>query len=193
MLRIGITGGIGSGKSTVSRIFHMLDIPVFDADAVAKDIMNEDKDVQKQLIQNFGKDVFTNRTLNRKYLSDIVFNNEGKLKTLNAIVHPATIRAASNWMKKQTAPYAMKEAALLFEANTVNDLDAVIGVFAPVEMRISRVMQRNNVSREQVLERMNKQMNEEEKMALCDYVVYNDEQQLLISQILDLHKKFTQY
>ncbi|ANI88815.1 dephospho-CoA kinase [Arachidicoccus ginsenosidimutans] len=191
MLRIGITGGIGSGKSTVAHIFHTFGIPVFDADSAAKNIMQGDKNVHAALVKNFGKEVFENGTLNRKYLSAVVFNDEEKLKTLNAIVHPATIRAADEWMEKQKTPYVLKEAALLFEAGTVAGLDAIIGVYAPLELRVHRVMQRSNLSRKEVMERVVKQMDEDEKMSLCDYVVVNDEQQLLVPQVLLLHERFS--
>jgi len=191
MLKIGITGGIGSGKSTVARVFHTLGIPVFDADIVAKDIVAKDPQVRKALIKHFGDIVFENGQLNKKYLSGIVFNNAGKLKLLDSIIHPATIKASEIWMEKQNTSYAIKEAALLFEANTANGLDAIIGVYAPVEMRIGRVMHRNRLSREEVLNRIGKQMNEDEKMNLCDYVIYNDEKQAVIPQVLELHKQFT--
>lgn len=192
MLKIGITGGIGSGKSTVARVFHTLGIPVFDADNVAKEIVSKDPQVRKTLIRHFGDMVFENGQLNKKYLSGLVFSNAEKLKLLDSIIHPATIKASEVWMKKQQqSPYAIKEAALLFEANTTNNLDAVIGVYAPVEMRIGRVMRRNRLSREEVLNRIGKQMNEDEKMNLCDYVVYNDEKQAVLPQVLELHKQFT--
>ena len=191
MLKIGITGGIGSGKSTVARVFHTLGIPVFDADIVAKDIVAKDPQVRKALIKHFGDIVFENGQLNKKYLSGIVFNNAGWIKLLDSIIHPATIKASEIWMEKQNTSYAIKEAALLFEANTANGLDAIIGVYAPVEMRIGRVMHRNRLSREEVLNRIGKQMNEDEKMNLCDYVIYNDEKQAVIPQVLELHKQFT--
>lgn len=190
MLKIGITGGIGSGKSTIARVFHTLGIPIFDADSVAKNIANNNPKVQKALIKNFGATIFENGVLNKKYLAEIVFNNAEKLKLLNSIIHPATIQASETWMKKQKVPYAIKEAALLFEANTVKDLDAVIGVYAPVEMRICRVMQRNLLSRDEVLHRMHKQMDEDQKMNLCDYIIYNNNKEAVIPQVLSLHQKF---
>lgn len=191
MLKIGITGGIGSGKSTVARIFHTLGIPVFDADSVAKAIVGNDPKVRKALVRHFGEAVFENGQLNKQYLSAIVFNSAEQLKILDGIIHPATIKASKIWMREQHSAYAIKEAALLFEANTVNDLDAVIGVYAPVEMRIGRVIRRNHLSREEVLNRIGKQMDEDEKMNLCDYVIYNDEKQAVIPQVLELHKQFT--
>jgi len=190
MLRIGLTGGIGSGKSTVARIFEVLGIPVYDADAASKKLMTEKTEL-KQLIQNsFGEESYINGTLNRKFLAEQVFNDPEKLALLNSFVHPATIKDAADWMKKQTSPYAIKEAALIFESGSQKDLDFVIGVKAPLELRLQRTISRDKVSLQKVEERMNMQMNEETKLRLCNYVIVNDEQQLLIPQVLELHKKF---
>jgi len=191
MLRIGITGGIGSGKSTVSKIFEVLGAPVYYADDASKRLMNEDEEVKEKLRSVFGEGVYANGTLNRQYLSSIVFNDPLKLALLNSIVHPATIKDAEDWMLKQTAPYAIKEAALIFESGSQEHLDKVIGVYAPAAVRIHRVMQRDNVTREEVLGRMSKQIDEDIKMRLCDYVIKNDEQELLIPQVLKLHEAFT--
>ena len=191
MLKVGITGGIGSGKSTVSKIFEVLGIPVYYADDASKRLMNEDEGLKEKLISIFGSGTYVDGKLNRIYLSSIVFNNPEKLAVLNSIVHPATIKDAADWMQRQTAPYAIKEAALIFESGSQEHLDKVIGVYAPAAVRIHRVMQRDNVTREEVQSRMNKQLGEEIKMKLCDYVITNDEQELLIPQVIELHKKFT--
>lgn len=191
MLRVGITGGIGSGKSTVSKIFEVLGIPVYYADDASKRLMNEDETLKEQLRSIFGKETYTDGQLNRAYLSSIVFNNPEKLSLLNSIIHPATIKDAAEWMLKQTAPYAIKEAALIFESGSQQYLDKIIGVYAPAAVRIQRVMKRDNVTREEVLSRMNKQIDEEMKMRLCDYVITNDEQELLIPQVIELHKKIS--
>lgn len=190
MLKIGITGGIGSGKSTVAKIFEVLGIPVYYADDASKRLMNENELLKRELINIFGKDTYKEGVLNRTYLSSIVFNNPDQLALLNSIVHPATIKDASDWMAKQTAPYSIKEAALIFESGSQAQLDKVIGVQAPVAMRIHRVMQRDNVSREHVIKRLDKQLDESIKMRLCDYVITNDEQDLLIQQVLKLHQLF---
>ena len=192
MLKIGITGGIGSGKSIVSNIFKVLDIAVFDADFAAKQIMNENKIVQQHLIDAFGESVFLNNELNKKYLANIVFNDAYQLEKLNAIVHPATIEAGNQWVKQQKSIYILKEAALLFESGSAADLDYIIGVYAPKIVRIKRVMQRDNVNEQAVINRMNKQIDESLKMKLCDFVIINDEQQLLIPQVLALHKIFVE-
>lgn len=192
MLKIGITGGIGSGKSIVSNIFKVLGIAVFDADFVAKQIMNENKIVQQQLIDAFGESVFLNNELNKKYLANIVFNDAYQLEKLNAIVHPATIEAGNQWVKQQKSIYILKEAALLFESGSAADLDYIIGVYAPKIVRIKRVMQRDNANEQAVINRMNKQIDENLKMKLCDFVIINDEQQLLIPQVMALHKIFVE-
>ncbi len=189
MLHIGLTGGIGSGKSTVAKIFEMLDVPVYYADDASKRLMNHDDDLKIALIKNFGEETYTEGVLNRSYLASIVFNNPEKLALLNSIVHPATIRDAAEWMQKQTAPYTIKEAALIFESGSHAQLDKVIGVQAPLAMRILRVMQRDNITREEVLKRLEKQLDENIKMRLCDYVINNDEQELLIPQVLRLHNQ----
>ncbi len=189
MLRIGITGGIGSGKTTVSHVFEVLGIPVYYADDAAKRIMNEDDILKDKIQQAFGNEIYRDGRLDRKLLAEIVFNNPEKLSKLNAIVHPATLQDAANWMQRQTSPYALKEAALIFESGAQEQLDYVIGVTAPAPLRILRTMQRDNITREAVIARMDKQMDEVIKMKLCDFVIVNDEQQMLIPQVLQVHEK----
>lgn len=190
MLRIGITGGIGSGKSTVAHVFEVLGIPVYYADLEAKRMMNEDEVLKQQIIQEFGTAAYDNGMLNRKHLASVVFADKEKLSILNSIVHPATIRHGQQWMEKQTTPYAIKEAALIFESGTQEHLDYIIGVSAPLHLRIHRAMQRDGVTREEIQRRMQNQIKEEIKMRLCDFVVKNDEQELVIVQVLALDKKF---
>jgi len=190
VLKIGLTGGIGSGKSTVAGIFKVLGIPVFDADSAAKNIMNSDEALRNQIINTFGEDTYNGNILNRKRLAEIVFNDPFKLEQLNAMVHPATIAAAERWVQQQTTPYAVKEAALLFESGSSAGLDYIVGVFAPEALRIKRVMERDGVSRQEVLTRISRQIDEDIKRKLCDFVVINDEQQLLIPQVVALHERF---
>ena len=190
MLRIGLTGGIGSGKSTVARIFSVLGIPVYDSDTASKRLMAEDEMLKDKIIQSFGIESYTNGRLNRKYLSEQVFSDPKKTNLLNSIVHPATIKDAEEWMKKQNSPYLIKEAALIFESGSNRFLDKVIGVSSPLSLRMERTIKRSNITDEQVKARINLQMDEEEKMALCDYIIVNDEQQMLIPQVLLLHEKF---
>ena len=190
MLKIGLTGGMGSGKTIVSRIFSVLGVPVFYADDAAKTVMNEDAELKQKIMSLFGADAYMEDQLNRKYISSIVFNDPFKLEQLNALVHPVTIAAADKWMQQQTAPYVIKEAALMFEAGAAAHLDYVIGVFAPQSMRIQRAMQRDGITREEALARINNQVDDNIKMKLCDFVIVNDEQQSVLSQVLNLHEKF---
>ncbi|HTN35839.1 MAG TPA: dephospho-CoA kinase [Arachidicoccus sp.] len=217
MLKIGITGGIGSGKSLVSKLFAQLGVGVFDADKVAREIMDQDLRVRQSLIDAFGPSIYQpDGCLDRKRLGSIVFNDPERLKKLNSLTHPATILAAKNWMilqeKKLLAElqtvntqqvlagqptsktpiigYVLKEAALLFEAGTADQLDGVIGVYASREKRIQRVIKRDGVSREAVLLRMDKQLPEEEKMNRCDWIIVNDGNQLLWPQVLGWHDYF---
>ncbi len=190
MIKIGLTGGIGSGKSTVAQIFEVIGIPVYYADAASKRLMSENDELKNNIKNAFGEESYVNDLLNRKYLSDIVFSDPEKTKLLNSMVHPATIKDSETWMQIQTTPYVIKEAALIFESGSNKGLDYVIGVKSPAELRIKRAMVRDNISAAQVQARVDRQMDEEEKMRLCDYVIVNDEHQMLISQVLGLHEIF---
>lgn len=189
MYKIGLTGGIGAGKSTVARIFEILGVPVYNADAEAKKLMEEDPELTAGISLHFGNNIYANGKLNRALLAEKVFNNKEKLDLLNQLVHPATMRHSKAWMKEQHGPYAIKEAALLFESGSHADLDRIIGVFAPVSLRIHRSMKRDQASREKVMERMHHQLDDAIKMKLCDDMLFNDEQQLLIPQVIMLHEK----
>ncbi len=189
MLRIGLTGGIGSGKSTVAALFELQGIPVYRADDAAKRLLNEDPALKAEVIRLFGPESYTPEGLNRAHLSRQAFSNPELLSALNNLVHPATIRDARAWMQQQAgAPYALKEAALIFETASDEGLDKVIGVYAPAAMRIHRVMERDGVSRDEVISRMNRQISETIKMRLCDYVIRNDGSELLIPQVMQLHE-----
>lgn len=190
MLKIGLTGGIGSGKSTVAKIFEVLGVPVYYADDAAKELMNTDPQLIEAIKKIFGADAYQAEKLNRSYLASIVFADEKKLEILNALIHPATINASNAWMEKQSAPYIIKEAALLFESDAYKYLDAVIGVSSPLPQRIKRVMERDNTSEDEILKRINRQMNEEEKLKRCQFIIHNDESTLLIPQVIELDKKF---
>ena len=192
-LKIGITGGIGVGKSVVTKIFKILGIPTYDADREAKDIMVKNDAVRQSLMKTFGKEVyFEDGSLNREWLGKRVFGDAEELKKLNAIVHPAVIKDGEDWAVAQTSIYSVKEAALLFESGSYKALDFTILVVSPLELRIERVMQRDKVDREEVLGRINKQMPEEEKEKLSDCIVYNDDEHSLIEQVMELHQKFIQ-
>jgi dephospho-CoA kinase len=190
MLKIGITGGIGSGKTTVAKVFEALGIPVYYADDAAKRLMQEDEELKQKIMLQFGNEVYKNGKLDKKYLAEIVFASPEKLAQLNALVHPATLKDADAWMHNQTTPYTLKEAALIFESGAHEHLDYVIGVTAPAPLRILRTMQRDGITREAVIARMDKQLEEAIKMKLCDFVIKNDEQEMLLPQVLALHEKF---
>jgi len=192
MLKIGLTGGIGSGKTTIAKIFELLNVPVYYADEASKRLYHTDKNLIEAIRKNFGEDVYTDEQLNRSKLAAIVFNDPDKLNLLNELVHPPTIRDAEEWMQKQSAPYVIKEAALLFESGSAQGLDYIIGVKAPSHYRIKRVMDRDGVKREEVINRVNRQIDEEIKMRLCDFVIVNNDQELVIPQVLELHNKFTE-
>jgi len=179
---------MGSGKSTVATIFATLGIPVYQADDAAKRLMNEDAQLKELLVKNFGGSVYTNGLLNRSYLAAAVFSNKDKLTLLNSIVHPATISDGEKWMQQQVTPYAIKEAAIIFESGSQQYLDYIIGVYAPVTLRVHRSMKRDNLSREEVAARMDRQMDDAIKMKLCDTVIINDEQQALLPQVIKVHE-----
>jgi dephospho-CoA kinase len=188
MLRIGLTGGIGSGKSTVARILETMGIPVYYADDAAKLIMNTDLGLRKEIQQHFGEASYRDGQLDRKYLAGIVFNDTEKLALLNSLIHPVTIKHSEEWFRRQSAPYAVREAALLFESGASENLDFIIGVYAPKPLRIRRVIKRDGLTVEEIEKRMNRQINEEMKMKLCDAVIRNDEQELVIPQVMEIHQ-----
>jgi dephospho-CoA kinase len=190
MLKIGLTGNMGSGKTTVSKVFEILGVPVFYADDEAKKIMVTDPLLMSGIKSAFGDQAyFEDGVLNRKYISGIVFNDEAKLNELNALVHPAVFRAFDTWVANiKDVPYIVKEAALLFESDSYKLCDYTVMVQAPLEDRIKRVMQRDGLSRAEVESRNARQFSEEQKTALADYVIKNDNVQLVIPQVLELHK-----
>ena len=185
---IGLTGGIGSGKSVVATIFATIGIPVFNADEEAKRIMQTSPEIKAKLIEQFGADIYNAHGLDKEKLAAIVFNDPFQLQLLNAIVHPVTIQAAKDWAAKQNSPYVIKEAALIFESGAADGLFKVIGVTAPLSLRTYRVMQRDGITKDQVDARMRNQISDTIKMRLCDYVIDNNNQQMVIPQVLEIDK-----
>lgn len=192
MLKIGITGNIGSGKTTVSKLFELLGVPVFYADTAAKDIMVTDPVLIADVKQTFGDEAYLpDGTLNRKYIANIVFNDDAELAKLNALTHPAVFRAFDAWVAGiKNVPYVMKEAALLFESTSYKMCHYSLLVAAPLETRIARVAKRDGITRAEVQAREAKQFTEGKKRELADYIIENDESQLLIPQVLKLHERF---
>ena len=192
MLKVGVTGGIGSGKTTVCKVFELLGIPVFYADDVAKSIMHTDQVLKTDILNTFGESAYTKEgTLNRSYISSLVFNNKLELEKLNSLVHPAVFRAFDNWLLEQKdAPYVIKEAALLYESDSYKMCDESILVIAPTKTKISRVKVRDGFSDEDVKLRMNRQFSDEIKIKFADHILNNDETELLIPKIIQLHQQF---
>jgi dephospho-CoA kinase len=192
MLKIGITGGIGSGKTTVCKVFELLGIPVFYADHVAKSIMQTDLQLKNEILIAFGPQSYSiDGLLNRSYISSIVFKDEAQLNKLNSIVHPAVFRAFDQWIANHSgAPYILKEAALLFESESYKMCDLSILVISPEDIRIRRVIARDHISKDEIMLRMKRQFTDEQKMKLADHMIINDESRLLIPQILSLHQQF---
>lgn len=193
VIKVGITGGIGSGKSTVCKMFEKLGIPVYYADERAKYLMQHEHHLIDEIRKTFGADIYDNGSLNRKLLSERVFNNSSKLQQLNALVHPAVFRDTEEWVEEQKAlkvPYVLKEAALLIESGSYKNLDRLIVVSAPLEIRIKRVIDRDHSTREEILARINHQLPDEDKMKLADYVIENSgDLKYLEQQVLEIHKK----
>lgn len=190
MLKIGITGGIGSGKTTVAKVFEQLGIPVYHADFWAKEILNTDPLVKQRITELFGSEVYgADGKADRKKIADIVFNDKEKLNELNSVIHPAVRMHGEQWLKQfADKPYILKEAAILFESGGNKDMDKVIMVSAPKEVRIERVMKRDKVTREEVEARMANQWPDEEKIKRSDFVVVNDGKLLVIPQVLQIHE-----
>jgi dephospho-CoA kinase len=193
MLKIGITGGIGSGKTTVCKQFEALGVPVYYADDRAKWLMSNHPELVEGLKTNFGAEVYTPEgELNRTYLSKLVFGNPEKLALLNSLVHPIVYLDSESWFETQKYAnfrYALKEAALLFETGAQYTLDKIIVVAAPLAIRLERVIARDKTSEEAVLARINAQMPQEEKEKLADYIIYNEKLQDLTPQIIKIHEQ----
>lgn len=191
MLKIGITGGIGSGKTTVCRLFELLGVSVYYADIRAKMLMQIDEDLMEGIKAAFGRDVYDGHILNRSLLGSIVFNDAEQLQRLNALVHPAVFRDFDKWSTEQKGLYVLKEAAILFESGSAKDCAYTILVKSPLDLRVSRIMKRDGLSKEDIMKRIDKQMSDEEKEKLASFIIVNDETRLVIPQVLALHQQLT--
>jgi len=185
---IGLTGGIGSGKSTVAEVFAFLGIPTYSSDDRAKEMYNK-PEIKQRVCELFGEAAYQVEQLDRAYIASQVFSDSTKLQQLNQIIHPAVQVDFEQWKLQQTAPYILKEAAILFESGSYQQCDYVILVTAPIDVRINRVIERDQTTREAVEARMAKQWSDERKIPLADYVIQNDGEQSIIRQVLDIHHK----
>jgi dephospho-CoA kinase len=186
-LKLGVTGGIGSGKTSVCKVFTVLGIPVFSTDRIAREIMDSDENIIRRINSIAGRDMYSNGSLDRMALASLIFNNNTLLEKVNSLVHPVVFDQFARWEKVQTSPYIIMEAAILFESGASKLVDKIATIVAPEEERLSRVTQRSKLSRHQVLERMMNQMNDEARIKLSDYVIYNSENDMIIPAILAIH------
>ncbi|HEX8514781.1 MAG TPA: dephospho-CoA kinase [Bacteroidia bacterium] len=188
MIIAGITGGIGSGKSTVCKVFELLDVPVYYADEASRNLLS-DPGIIKQITTVFSNDILSGGVIDRKVMAGLVFNDPEKLDVLNKIMHPAVKLHFDEWCSRHSeALYVLKEAAILFESGSYKDVQKIILVTSPLELRIARVMKRDAATRDEIEKRISKQLSDEEKMKRSDFVIRNDEEQLLLPAILDIHK-----
>ena len=194
MFKLGLTGGIGSGKTLVCQIFEKLGVPVYYADTAARLLMNTDAELKSGIKLMFGAQAFGRDGLDRQYLADSVFGDHEKLSGLNRLVHPVVRKDFIRWTALQMgSPYVIEEAAILFESGASIEMNLSALVYAPEELRISRVMKRDGVGREAVLKRMGHQFGEEELMEMADHVLINDGTQMLLPQVIELHNKILNY
>ena len=191
MYKVGITGGIGSGKSTVCDILAEFGVAVYDSDSRAKRLMNEDNTLRERLVERFGSEVYCAEGLNRRYLAERVFGNPEELKALNAIVHPAVMDDFDRWASEQEGSYVVLESAILFEASLDKRVDVSVAVMAPEELRIERAMQRDGAQHEQIVARMNNQISDQERVERAKYTIVNIDIDNLRSDVEQLHRRLS--
>jgi len=187
MNKVGLTGGIGSGKTLISEVFIRLGIPVFNADKEAKTILNTDPEVIARIKENFG-DIYHKEGINKEKLASIIFNNTESLKTINSIIHPKVREYFHQWVKHQQAKYVIEEAAILFESNAYKELDFTINVYADKLIRINRVVARDSTTAEAVKSRMQNQLSDAERIRLADYTIFNNGDSMILPQVLEIHQ-----
>lgn len=190
---IGITGGIGSGKSKVAHIFNLLGVPVYNSDIRSKELLNQNSALKSKLIEHFGEEIYTHTGIDRARFAALIFNDKESLEVSNKIIHPFVKKDFEDWIAIQITPYTIKESAILFETGIYKQLDKIILVVAPEELRIKRVIMRDQISETIVLDRIKNQWRDAEKIPLADFEIINDETQLLIPQVLKIHKAILKY
>jgi dephospho-CoA kinase len=193
VIKLGVTGGIGSGKTTACRVFNVLGVPVFSADAEAKEVMDIDTGIILRINTIAGKNLYENGSLDRTELARLIFNNDRLLEKVNALVHPVVFSRFREWEKKQDSPYVIMEAAILFESGASKIVDRILTVMAPMEERVNRVIHRSNLTREQVMERMRNQMDDNQRIEGSDYVINNSENDMIIPEILRIHNDIMKF
>jgi len=193
IFRLGVTGGIGSGKSTVCKTFNVLGVPVFSADDESRIIMDTNTQLRDDLNNLIGEDLFASGELDRTKMASIIFNDSSLLGSVNRLVHPLVFSKYKEWCKKQCSDYVIFEAAILFEAGAEEHVDKILAVIAPLEERISRVMKRNKMSREQVMERVKNQISDEEMIKLSDFYINNSDNIMIIPKVIEIHNSILLY
>ena len=188
-LKLGVTGGIGSGKTTVCKVFAVLGIPVFSADIEAKRIQDSDKGLQKEINSIAGKDLFTSGRLDRAEMARLIFSNKDLLEKVNSIVHPAVFKYFREWVDRQDSPYTIMEAAILFESGADRMMDKILTVVTPMKERIERLIRGNKITREQVIERVKNQIDDESRIKQSDYIIFNSENDMIIPAVLGIHEE----
>jgi dephospho-CoA kinase len=188
-LKLGVTGGIGSGKTTVCKVFGVLGIPVFSADDEAKKIQDNNRDIQIKINLLVGKDLFSSGKLDRPELAKIIFNNKELLEKVNSLIHPEVFRSFGEWFNKQDSPYSIMEAAILFESGAFRLMDRIVTVVTPMEERIERLISGNRLSGEQIIERIKNQIDDESRVKQSDFVISNSENDMIIPAIIGIHEE----
>jgi len=188
-LKLGVTGGIGSGKTTVCKVFSVLGIPVFSADDEAKRIQESDRDLQLKINSFAGRDLFPEGKLDRTELARLIFSNKELLEKVNSVVHPAVFQVFREWVIKQNTPYSIMDAAILFESGAFRMMDRIVTVVTPIEERIERLVRSKRLSREQVIERIKNQIDDESRISRSDFVIFNSENEMIIPAILGIHEE----
>ena len=188
MLKVGITGGIGSGKTTIAEVFMQLDIPIYPSDVRAKELMSEDFELRQAIVGLFGNEAYVSENLNRAFIASKVFSDQTLLQKLNELVHPVVKKDFDSWCLEQNAPYVLKEAAILIETGGYKVMDKMILVTAPSELKIQRVQKRDTLTRDEILARMNRQWSDERKKEFADFIIHNENNSMVLEQVLDLHK-----
>jgi len=189
ILKLGVTGGIGSGKTTVCKMFEVLGIPVFSADDEAKKIQDVNPEIREQINILAGRDLYSAGYLDRSELAKIVFSDKVLLKKINSIIHPVVFSLFKEWVSMQDAPYSVMEAAILFESGAFRMMDRIATVVTPVEERIERLLKGNRMTREQITSRMNNQIDDDSRIRQADFVIYNSENDMIIPAILRIHQE----